>query len=159
MGSVRQNAPFMSPLAMPSPIHFFCRSSPPIITGCDGSAESSSIRPEAQQYFATSSTASARASMPAPLPPYCCGIVRPGEAGLLERLEDVVRILAGLVHLGGARRDLLLRDAARGLLDQAMFFGELEVHGWGLGVRLSVLFGAGEGYRRVRVGASARTEA
>ncbi len=67
--------------------------------------------------------------MPAPLPPYCCGIVRPVRPVSLECLEDVVRVLAGLVHLGGPRRDLLLRDAARGLLDEAVFFGELEVHG------------------------------
>ena len=35
------------------------------------------INPEAQQYFATSSIAIAAPMTPAPLPPYCSGIVSP----------------------------------------------------------------------------------
>ena len=53
----------------------------------------------------------------------------PSEAGLLEGVEDVVRVLAGLVELLGARRDNVAGDAARRVLDQPVLFAEFEVHG------------------------------
>ena len=63
------------------------------------------------------------------MPPFSSGMVRPRRPVCLERLEDVLRVLAALVDLLRARRDDFAGDAARGVLDQAMFFGEFELHG------------------------------
>ncbi len=76
-GSVRQNAPLISPAAERGSHCRFCSSDPPSLTGCVDRADSSRISDEALLYFATSSTASARARNPASEPPYSVGIVRP----------------------------------------------------------------------------------
>ena len=51
------------------------------------------------------------------------------ETQLPGLLDDLARELAGLVVVGGGRRDLGLGEAARGLLERELLVVEREVHG------------------------------
>ena len=67
---------------------------------------------------------------------------QPEEPRVAERVEEVLRVLAGAVHLARPRLDLVLGEAAHRVAQRRQLVGELEVH------RVTVANGATRAVRR-----------
>ena len=80
------------------------------------------------EYLATSSIAMVSPRIPAPAPAELGRDAQAEQAGVAEHLEQVLRVLAGLVDLPGPGLDLVLGDPAARGLQLAQLLGEFEVH-------------------------------
>ena len=80
---------------------------------------------------ASSSTASAYERVSAPPPPYSSGKGDAHQSELAELRDDFVGERLGPVELLGDGRDLLPREVADGVAEQAVLVGQPEVHAAG----------------------------
>ena len=111
-GSDSANAGASSPLANRGSHRSLSSGEPNSEIGSDPSSWSMRISALLAHTLAISSTAICSISVPVPVPPYSVEERQRQHVLLGEQPPDVPRVLGGAVDLGGARRDLLLREPA-----------------------------------------------